>query len=710
MREHPLVAAFAVSQRSSSSSDLDFLINQVRHEPDDVVLQRLDRMVFGATTHPVRQAWERDASLDYHFREGDHYTPEELAAFAERRQPPTKRNEIAPIIERITGQLIQTRQVVTFLGRNTPADDLIGGLSQDYLRFIDQVNLYEFEEQDMVDDGLVGGAGWLKIEPRKNEMGEMQVVERARNPFNVYCDPYSTRYDPNDEGEAKFIAEGRWMDVEDAIAIWPDKESELKQLTNGHGYAIESFTEVSAGLRNEAMATYLDTKRHRIRPFEVWYKRKLKLYHLLTKEGVVALPVPLDNKQADVLLKQLGPNVIKQPTYIDRMHVGVFVAGILIHHDFSPHKTNLFPYVPFYFHRRKNGEPISLCRRLVPINEAINKRESKALALLSNRQTIAEKNAVENIEQHQIEKANPDGFMEVREGALSGRKILLRDNLDMGQGQMALLQEDKDAMRRVSGHGNESMGMPSEVRSGTGIARKQMMSNLIVTPTLNNLRRTRHLKARLVFAYQQQYLTKEIAFQLTDDPNAARTVTITKGDIAAMKERIYDMVIVETKDWATVREQQTEMLLTSLPQLAQHGVWMVKLGIQLSDLREKDGLLKMIDAQSQPAPAMPKMNIAMTWQDLEPEIKAFYAMTAMQSPELAQAIMQKASDPAFISKLKADLAQTQIKEGTRAQIEKGAVDLAAYQTAISGRLQAQQMFQDRQQAEQEAMSGNTDSV
>lgn len=691
----------------SAKADLDFLIASARKESESDILTRLDRMVFSAVTHPVRCHYERDASIDYHFYEGDHYSSDELAALAERNQPPTRRNEIAPIIERISGQLIQTRQVATFLGRNTPADDMVGAISQDYLRFIDQVNLYEFEEQDFVEDGLVGGVGWLKIEPRPNELGQMQIVQRARNPFNVYCDPYSTRYDPNEDGEAKMIAEGRWMDLEDAISAWPEKEMDLRKLTFGHGHISEWYSEVSTELRNEAMAVYIDHKRHRIRPFEVWYKRKMKLYHIFADGRLIPLPIALDNQRANDIIKELGSNVTKKPVYVDRMHVGVFIAGLLIHHDFSPHKTNLFPYVPFYFHRRKNGEPISLARRLVPINEAINKRESKALALLSNRQTMAEKGTIEDVEQHQIEKAKPDGYLEFKEGAISGQRVIIKDNLDLGNGQMALLQEDKDSIRRVSGHGNESMGMPSEVRSGTGIARKQMMSNLIVTPTMNNLRRTRHLKARLIFAYQQQYLTEEIAFQLTDDPNAARTVRITKNDIAAMKERIYDIVITETKDWATLREQQTEMLLTSLPQLAQHGAWMVKLGIQLSDLREKDGLLKMIDAQSQPQPVMPKISLTQAWADLTPEMQAYYALTMFKSEELAQAIIGTHADPAFLAKLKAAVAQTQIKEGTKAQVEQGNIDLAAMQTAIEGRLQVRQMFEDRELG---AMNGNPNPV
>lgn len=664
-------------------------------------------MVFSGLTHPVRRAYERDASLDYHFREGDHYTEEELAILAERGQPPTRRNEVAPILERVSGQLLQTRHVPTFLGRNTPADDMIGNLSQDYLRWVDQINLYEFEEQDQINDALTGGVGWIKCEPRRSLSGEMQISLRSRNPFNVFCDPYSTRYDPNEDGEAKFIAEGRWMDLEDAIGTWPEKEMELRRLAHGHGYKLESWTEVSAGLRNEAESVYVDTTRRRIRPFEVWYKRKVKLFHLFDGDRLIPIPIPLDRTQANALIASLGSRITAKPIYVDRMCVGVFVAGLLIHHDFSPHRTNRFPYIPLYFDRRKNGEPISLCRRLVPINEMIDKLETKALHLLANKQTFAEKNAVEDIEQHQSEKAKPDGYLEFKQGALSGGRVVIKDNLDMGQGHIALLQEAKDAIRRTSGHGNESMGMASEVRSGIGIARKQMMSNFIVMPMMNNLRRSRHLKALLILEYQQQYLTEEIAFQLTDDPNSARTVRFSQADINALKERTYDVVLVETKDWNTVREQQTEMLLTALPQLAQHGAWMVKLGIQLSDLREKDGLLKMIEAQSQPAPVVPKINLSMAWENLTPEMQAFYAFTALQSPELAQSIMQNGDDPAFIKKLQAEIVKTQIKEGTRSQVEGGKVDLSAMQTAMEGMLRSREMFM---KPTTEAMGGDSDSI
>lgn len=678
----------------------DFLIRSAKREDDEASLRRMQRFVLEATTDPLRLNYETESSLNYRFAENDFYSAEELAEFAERGQPPTRRNEIAPILERIAGQFIHARQAVTFLGRNTPADDQTASLAQDYQRWNDQLNNIEFEEQDMSWDGLVGGVGWLKGSVKTNELGQKYICFRAVNPFHVYKDPRSTRYDPNDD--AKYILEGSWMDLEDAIALFPDKEEEILDYTQQGGSAasVAYAGNVDPSLRNDAtvmgsmygLSVQGQGMRRRVRPFEIWYKRKIKVYHLFTEDGVVALPIPLDAKTARSVVKELGLNLTIESTYQDRLYTGVVLGNLLIHHDVSEHETNRFPYIPFYSGLRKNGSPLALTNRLVPINEAINKRESKALALLSNRQTIAEKNAVEDIERFQTEKARPDGYMEVMEGALSGQKVLLRDNLDIGQSQLALLQEDKDAIRRISGQGDEAMGMPSEVRSGTGIARKQMMSGLIVTPLMNNLRRTRLMRARLCYDFMKQYLTEEMAFQITDDPNAPRTVQMTKGAIQAIKERTYDLVMTEMKDYAVLREQQAEMLLTVLPQLAQLGPGMVKLGIQLTEWRDKEGLMRMIDEQTAQGPAIPKITINQDWKDLSPELQAYYAMTALKSQELAQAIMQKGDDPAFLKKLKADLIATQIREGTRATIERGRVDLSALQTAIDGRMALRQEF------------------
>lgn len=690
-------------QTSSDRASLDFLVQSVKQEDDELSLRRMHRFILEATTDRLRAQYEIESSLNYRFVENDFYSLEELEEFAERGQPPTKRNEIAPILERIAGQFIQTRQAVTFLGRNTPADDPTAALSQDYQRWNDQLNNIEFEEQDMSWDGLVGGVGWLKSTVKTNELGQKYACYRSLNPFHVYRDPRSTRYNPNED--AKYIVEGSWMDLEDAIALFPDREDDLLDYVGqgGVGYGLSSSSGyIDPSLRNDVsfmgalygLSVQGEGTRRRVRPFEIWYKRKIKIYHLFTRDGVLALPIPLDAKRAKALVKELDQGYTIESTYQDRMYTGVVLGNLLIHHDVSEHATNLFPYVPFYSGLRKNGSPLPLTNRLVPINEIVNKLESKAMTLVANRQTVAEKNAVDDIEKFQTEKARPDGFMEVREGALSGGKVVTTNNLEIGQGHLMLLQEAKDSIRRVSGHDDELMNMP-EMRSGAGVSRKQMIAGLTITPMHNNLRRTRLMRAQLSYELMKQYLTEEIAFQITDDPNAPRTVQMTKGAIQAIKERTYDIVITETKDYAVLREQQAEMLLTVLPQLAQLGPGMVKLGIQLTDFRDKEGLLRLIDEQTAQGPAIPKISLNQDWKDLTPELQAYYAMTAFKSQELAQAIMQRGEDPAFLKKLKADLIATQIREGTRATVERGKVDLSALQTAIDGRMQLRQEFNDQ---------------
>ena len=684
---------------TTGSDELDFLLTTARTGDDQENLRRLQRFMIEAITHPVRQRYEAESSLNYQYIENEFYTDAELAEFAQRGQAPTQRNEIAPILERLAGQFIQTRQVATFLGRNTPADDGLSAVAQDYLRWSDQQNQFEFEEQDLAWDGLVGGVGWLKSYITTNEMGQQVEKTRHLNPYHVFKDPYSVRYDPNDD--AKYVGEGSWMDLEDLIALFPEKADAIRTFPAGPmGHGWYGASQIAPSLQNEALSasiyslSYAITQaRKRCRPFEVWYKRKVRVYHLFRPDGLLAIPVPLDSVQAQAIVKELGSTLIAKPTFQDRMYTGVFLGDLLIHHDVSEHWTNLFPYTPFYSGLRKNGGPLPLSSRLVPINDAINKRESKALSLMTNNKIVYEKSAIEDVDAAQEENARPDGAVEVRDGALSQGKVVFQQNLEMGQAQMLLLQEDKDAIRRVSGQGNEAMGMPSEVRSGTGIARKQMMSNLIVTPVQNNLRRTRLMKARLSFAYMKQYLTEAMTFQITDDPRAVQTVQLTQGHLHALKNYTYDIVITEMKDYAVLREQQAEMLLTVLPQLAALGPGMVKLGIQMTEFRDKEQLMAMVDQASQHGPEPPKMSLSMTWADLTPEMQAYYALTALQSPELAHAILQKGADPAYLAKLKAEVAQTHVREGTRAQMERGRIDFDAMATAMDGRLMAAKILQ-----------------
>lgn len=681
-------------------------------EAEDQVVTRLHQYFLTAIDHPVWQAWRQNASKDYAFREGDQWTPAELKELAERGQPPTVQNEVKPIIDRVQGQFLMTRQTTTFIGRNSPQDDPQANLQADLLRFTDQKTGYEFHEAQVSMDGLTGGFGVLECGWRYDETGYKCIFQRAENPFHMFPDPFSIEYDWSD---AKYIQRAKWLDLEDAIALWPEKERELRAFLHGHEFELHEHLGVDPRMINESNALYLDRARKRIRPAETWYKRKVRRFVVLTKDGSVSVTSPLPQADLDKVMRKLPKGAyVTEPVYVDQLWLGVHLGALLIHHDKSPYQHSKFPFVPLFADRKRNGEPFGLARNIVPINEAINKRKSKSLNMLTNRRIIAERGALDDPSKASIENAKADGYIEVEPGALSQGKVLFPDNQDIGMPQVSLLQDDKASMPRVSGISDESMGMRTEVRSGAGIARKQAMTNLITNPIVQNLRRFRYERTKLIYELMKEVYTEEMAFQVTDDPQSVRVIQLTKSDINAIKERTYDLVITDTPDYNTVREQELEMVMQALPQIATYGPAWGKFLLELTNLRNKKGLQQMLDQMSQAPPTPPKISLSMTWADLQPEEKAYVALQAFQDPQLAQILAAKGADPAYMAKIKADIAKTQIKEGTRASVERGKLNLQAMSTAVEGMLSSRELDDNKQdmlrQSSQEMMGGDSDTL
>ncbi len=653
--------------------------------------------------HPVWRTHRENASKCYRYREGDQWTPAELRALAERGQPPTVRNEIKPYVDRLQGQFLATRQTTTFLGRNTPADDDTANVLADLDRFVDQDCSYEFLEPEITKDGATGGIGWLRVDVGENELGQPRIEQTVENPFYMFPDPF---FQETDLSDCRYICHSKWIDIEGAIALAPDKEKQIVAAVGTRDFLIDANLGFDARLRNDPLMAFIDPDRERVRPVEFWYRRKMRRYQIFTPDGVTALTVPLGGEAYQEIKKAVPAKAyVAKPTIVDQMWCGMFLGGILLFHRQSPRRHQQFPWVIFLADRKKNGEPFGPVLNAIPVQDAINKRESKAMNMLTNRRIVAEKNAIEDPEEAQIENAKADGYIEVANGALSGQRVLFPDNQDIGVAQSQMAQSAIAAMPHVMGMPSEMMGMPSEVRSGLGIAKKQQMGNLIQSPIVNNLRQFRFNRAKIKFQLIKEVFTGPMAFQVTDDPNAARVVELTASHIDAIKQRIYDVVVADATDYTTLREQELDMIFKLLPQAAQLPPGMMKLAIALTNLREKKTLMQMLDQAMQPPAQLPKLSLSMTWADLSDQEKAYIAMTAMQSPELAQFLAQRAGDPAWMAKMKAELAQTQIKEGTRAEIERGKIDYNAAATAMEGMLRSREIHAQGNGAPQDLTGG-----
>jgi hypothetical protein len=221
-----------------------------------------------------------------------------------------------------------------------------------------------------------------------------------------------------------------------------------------------------------------------------------------------------------------------------------------------------------------------------------------------------------------------------------------------------MLQESKVGLRRISGE--DQMNPAPEVRSGTGIQRLQMIYQAGVLPIADNIRRSRRMKAALTFELVKQFYTDEMVFQITEDPGVVKTVRLTADHFDSLKESIYDLVAEDAVDHSTSQAEQFETLATTLPQALAHGPQWAKLFIQMSDLKNKDVLIKMIDQMTAPPPTQAKPSVAIQWNELTPQEKAAFAKI-FQWNDLVQVEMQTPGEPASLTQNKAELMKMKMK-------------------------------------------------
>jgi hypothetical protein len=320
----------------------------------------------------------------------------------------------------------------------------------------------------------------------------------------------------------------------------------------------------------------------------------------------------------------------------EEMWLGIYCAGTLIYHDRYQDQDGMFPFVPYFADRKKSGEPFGPVRNLISISQEINKRRSKAMHLINTNQAIVSQNAVEDWAEFANEKGRPDGIMKVRGKA--DEVVQLIKNQDMGQSQMAMHEESKRAFNMVSGEDPTNMGAASQMRSGVGKAREQMMTDWVNMPLLTNVRRTRRIKLNKVWGLICQHFNEDIVFQITDDPAAPKVIQLPKSRLDAMRDMRFNFVIADVEDSLTLQTEQFEIVANLLPQVLPFGTGPAKFLLELSSIKpkQKEGLMKILDGMAQAPPPEPKISIAMNWSELTPEEKAVFAMTKLGLPMLAE--------------------------------------------------------------------------
>jgi len=540
----------------------------------------------------------------------------------------------------------------------------------DLNRFVDQRSGFFEEEAMAVKDHWVAGHGWLEKAQERGPDGRPFVYTQYVDPFEMWPDPFGRRRDLRDH---RYVLRSKWLDLDEAIETYPEKEQALLQcIGNSSGYhGIHGMLDPSWEDINEM--NYVDARRKRLRLFEVWYRRKAVRKAAITEDGVVVTIDSIGLTNSARAIRRAGFEPVK--TIIDEMWVGIFCGMTLIHHDRSPYEHGDYPFVQYVYSRNKSGMPIGwLSEDIMTMQDAHNKRHSKALHLFNTKQAVVTENAVKDMNELAEEMAKPDGVIVLEQGRKIDDVFQLLSNTEMGQGQLAMYQHVRQGFDEVGGVSQVDQGQaPGDVRSDRGLARLEANNAGMESEVIAGITASRKRGLLLQTALIQQFFTDDMVFQVTDDPDTVREVRIGSVDLAAMRRYYIDLVMVEENDFATSRQQQLDMLATTLPQMMQYGPGVAALLIQMTDLRDKEQLIEMLQAAGQPAPPEPKISLSLQWADMSLADRLVWALKLGFPQEMVQA-MQGQGIP---SKTELTVQNDQAKQQSKERMEGERLDLQA---------------------------------
>jgi hypothetical protein len=425
----------------------------------------------------------RKAEMCRRYFDGKQLTAAEREELARRRQPPVIDNVVKRKIKFLLGHEKQTRTDPKAFPRNEPEDEKAAETATDILRFQEQHNRLDQLFSKVWFDMLVPGFGGVEVlgaDPVDPRAIEVKLWRWDRLGY----DPHSSA---DDFSDANYTYGITWMDQDKAIAKYPHAKDAISRTMN------DEITRSGGRTYNDKPAWNawaMRAKRPRVKIVQIYHNDDGGNWHwcIFTRAGKI-------DGGAVELTDQYGRSVnpmILQSAYVDDEN-------------------------------NRYGE----VAEMLSLQDALNKRHSKALHLLNSHQTIGEQGAIPDVDKFKREKARPDGHMEVAPGALQKKKFQVLDNSREMAGNLEMMRDARAALGMI-GPNAAMEGKHQGVASGRAI-RASQEGGLVELTDLRDLHVD--LKRRTyeaVWNRCRQFLTDESTIRITDDDKKPRWVRLNR--------------------------------------------------------------------------------------------------------------------------------------------------------------------------------------
>jgi hypothetical protein len=305
------------------------------------------------------------------FTHGSQWTAEQIKQLNARKQPVVWNNKTKRKINGIVGTLQRLRQDPKAYPR-TPQHEQGASLATATIRYATERAEWDRIDPKCTEMCAINGIGGVEfvLEQGAKE-GDVEIGLEVVHIDGFFYDPRSRE---DDFSDARYLGVGKWLDIEAATELFPDKESELEA-------AIGSGEELSSDSDSDQKQWFETSSENakRIRLVECWYKHKGKWCWA----------------------------VFTGNTVLDEGDSPFFDED-----EQSQHKYEMFSaYID------QDNDRYGFVRDLKPLNQEMNMRSSKALYTMLSRRIIAPVGAFDDIEVARREAARADGVVVYNPGA-----------------------------------------------------------------------------------------------------------------------------------------------------------------------------------------------------------------------------------------------------------------------------------------------------
>lgn len=554
-----------------------------------------------------RQAENRlEMAMDADFYDGIQWDPADAAELERRGQMPLVYNETAPMVDWLIGTERRTRVDWKVLPR--AEDDVsIADIKTKVMKYVSDVNRVPFARSRAFADAVKVGVGWVDDGVRDDPTQDI-LYSKYEDWRNVIWDTSSYELDLTD---ARYVFRWRWVDEDIAIAMFPDREQQIKSAMEDQGqmqgeteednwYTSSMLDQNRGTLYATGGAMMVDAQRRRVKLIEGQFRMPVSVQ--IVEDGPMRGNIlgPNDHTLRRHVA-QAGISVTEK--VMMRVHFAVFTERDLIAMGPSIYRHNRFSLTPIWCYRRgRDRMPYGAIRRIRDIQQDLNKRASKALFMLNTNQIIADDDAVKDWEVLRDEADRPDGLIVKKQG----KELTIRRDTDAATGQIQMMSLDAQNIQKIVGITDENMGRHSNAVAGVAIQARQNQGSIVTTEPFDNLRFAIQVQGEKQLSLTEQFYSQDKVIRLTGSGprSALEWVKVNQleqqadGSVRVLNDITASMgdFVVSDQDYAGTLRQ---VMFDSLNNLAQRlppevALRLLTMAMDFSDLPNKDEIADAI--------------------------------------------------------------------------------------------------------------------